>query len=129
MWRYVWNLRWLCMPASTSLSTPPPPNIHTQRPISPSGLPSSGPPSASSQHSIKLPPCPQQSQHIDRRQLLVLFLAGRHPTSCLCALFFFFFFFAHPVACGWKCSLINSMSRPIIEARRRHSVSFYLLKE
>lgn len=29
MWRYVWNLRWVCMPASMSLTTPSPSTLST----------------------------------------------------------------------------------------------------
>lgn len=56
----------------------------------------------------KLPAGPHQNQHADYRQLLLLFL------DCSpCSRASFFLLVAHPVACGWKCSLINFRTHPI----------------
>lgn len=76
----------------------------------------------------KLPPDPQQSQHIDSKQLCGQFLASvfsRTPAHILfmCAINLFLFF-EHPVPFGWT-SLINFKTHPIQRMRSGGGVLSY----
>lgn len=89
MWHYVWNLRWVCMPANASL---PFPWAQSNTPASPSSLE---------------PGCPCKPDVLLFFSGGLLFLARWWPISR-----FFFFFFAHPVSCWWKYSLIKCTPHP-----------------
>jgi len=111
--------RRVCMPASTSLATP------TLFPLLPSR-----------------PPVPPPESHSSPCELNFLLVLGRTSKLIVGSSLFlllddsppfcarhssFFVFFVHPVASGWKCSLINFKTHPISELRARGGIfSFFI---
>lgn len=115
MWRYVWNLRRVGMPASTSLATPTP---FAPPPPPPACFPWPTLDVITTHvNQTKLPPDPQQSRHIDSKQLCGQILASVFSRTAAHILFVcainLFLFFEHPVPFGWTSSLINFNTHPI----------------
>lgn len=107
MWRYVWNLRWVCVPASKSLATAPTLFLFFFLFF------------LHSCHLTLLTSLNVTAAHVNQTScrsssepacwLLLLLFLDCSP----CSRASFFLLVAHPVACGWKCSLINFRTHPI----------------